>query len=52
MRWFEIKISTSHMAVEAVANMLYQFDINGVVIEVLKTRFIKILKMEIGTISI
>jgi|LGVF01.1.fsa_nt_gb ribosomal protein L11 methyltransferase len=33
MRWFEIKIFTSHMAVEAVANMLYQFDINGVVIE-------------------
>ncbi|MEA3422265.1 MAG: 50S ribosomal protein L11 methyltransferase [Bacillota bacterium] len=33
MRWFEMKISTSHMSVEAVANMLYQFDINGVVIE-------------------
>ncbi|MBN2261141.1 MAG: 50S ribosomal protein L11 methyltransferase [Clostridiales bacterium] len=33
MVWFELKIFTSHEAVEAVSNMLYQFDIDGLVIE-------------------
>ncbi len=33
MRWFELKIFTSHQAVDAVANMLYKLDLTGVVIE-------------------
>lgn len=33
MRWFELKIFTSHKAVDAVANMLYKLDLTGVVIE-------------------
>jgi ribosomal protein L11 methyltransferase len=33
MNWFEVKISTTAQAVEAVANMLYTLDINGVIIE-------------------
>lgn len=33
MGWFELKIYTTHQAIEAVANMLYKLDINGVIIE-------------------
>ena len=33
MNWYEIRISTSSQAVEAVADMLYSLDISGVIIE-------------------
>ena len=33
MRWFELKIFTTHKAVDAVANMFYKLDVDGVVIE-------------------
>jgi ribosomal protein L11 methyltransferase len=33
MKWYEIKILTTHEAVEAVSNLLFKYDIGGVVIE-------------------